>query len=326
MPRTPALLSLLHATVAVAMTAVAAPQHVGALRTAAAAPGHASTSRPNAGGARQATQPCPQCVEMNKPHGPFRIYGNTYFVGTNGLSSILIVSDQGHILIDGDLPESAPQIVTNIVALGFRLMDVKLILNSHDHHDHAGGIAELQRKTGAKVAASRASAKVMGQGHSDPDDPQFGLAPAYPAVRNVQTIKDGETLKVGPNSITAHFTPGHTPGGTTWTWKACEKSRCRLIVYADSLTAVSAEGFLFSNSKTYPNAVEDFHKSFTVLKTLPCDILLTPHPGASDMWPRLDQASRTGSTESWVDPTACQRFAETAETNLNKRLADEVRR
>ena len=256
-------------------------------------------------------------AEMNVPHAPFRIYGNTYFVGTNGLSSILI---------DGDLQESVPNIVSNIRALGFRLEDIKLILNSHDHHDHAGGIAELQKRSGAKVAASKLSAHVLSQGHADPNDPQFATQPPIPAVRNVQVIKDGETLKVGPNSITAHFTPGHTPGSTSWTWKACEKSRCRLVVYADSLTPVSAEGFLFSNNKGYPTVVDDFHKSFAVLKNLPCDILLTPHPGQSDMWPRLDAATRIGDTEAWVDPTACQRYAEKAEVSLNKRLADEVRR
>lgn len=156
------------------------------------------------------------------PQQAFRIYGNTYYVGTHGLSSVLIASEGGHVLIDGALPESAPLIAANIRSLGFRIQDVKLILNSHAHFDHAGGIAELQRLSGARVAASRWTADVMKKGEVPRDDPQFGALRPIARVARVETFEDGETLRAGSLAVTAHLTPGHTPGGTSWTWRSCE--------------------------------------------------------------------------------------------------------
>src|SRR5512146_154490 len=126
--------------------------------------------------------PCASCAEWNAPQPPFRIFGNSYWVGTHGLGSILITSPQGQVLIDGALPESAPSILASIRALGFRVEDVKLILDSHAHFDHAGGIAERQRAAGAQVAASPWSARVMERGASDASDPQYGVLRGYPAV------------------------------------------------------------------------------------------------------------------------------------------------
>jgi metallo-beta-lactamase class B len=221
---------------------------------------------------------CKDCAAWNVTQAPFRIYGNTYYVGVRGLSSILITSDQGHILIDGDLPESAPKIAASIRGLGFRLEDVKLILNSHVHFDHAGGIAALQKLSGAEVAASAASTRVLRSGRSGPDDPQFGQLSAIPRVDRVRVVLNDETLRVGPLEVTAHFTPGHTTGGTSWSWRSCEQARCLNIAYVDSLTPVSADTFLFTRNATYPNVLKDFEQSFATISALPCDILLTPHP------------------------------------------------
>src|SRR5690242_14724323 len=203
--------------------------------------------------AAQPTPGCPSCAEWNAPQRPFRIYGNTYYVGTHGLSAILLTSKDGDVLIDADLPESAPIIIANIRALGFRVEDIKLILNSHAHFDHAGGIAALQRAFGARVAASPWSARVLERGASIPGDPQYGVLSSYSPVPHVQVIADGETLYVGPLALTAHFTPGHTPGGTTWTWRSCDGNRCLDLMYADSQTPVSADGFSFTHSDTYPS-------------------------------------------------------------------------
>src|SRR5690242_13816981 len=165
---------------------------------------------------------CPSCAEWNTPQQPFKVFGNTYWVGTHGLGAILVTSPQGHVLIDGGLPQSAPLILANIRALGFRVEDVKLILNSHVHYDHAGGIAELQRATGAAVAASPWSAAALEHGTSGPSDPQYGLLASYAPVSNVRTFADGDTLRVGPLALVAHFTGGHTPGGTSWSWHSCD--------------------------------------------------------------------------------------------------------
>jgi len=255
------------------------------------------------------------------PQKSFRIFGNTYYVGTHGLSSILITSPRGHVLIDGGLPESAPLILANIRSLGFRAEDVKLILNSHAHYDHAGGIEALRGATGASVAASVWSARVIEAGKSIAGDPQLGLVLPYPNVPSVRVIADGQVLKSGDVELTAHFTGGHTPGGTTWSWKSCEGERCLDLVYADSQTPVSADDFLFTKSATYPTAIADFEHSFSVLQGLSCDVLLTPHPGASNLFERF--AVRDSGGGGLVDREACRRLAANARKQLADRIAKE---
>ena len=267
---------------------------------------------------------CPRCPEWTESQLPFRVYGNTYYVGTRALSSILITSDAGHVLIDGAVAEAVPQLVANIRALGFRVEDIRLILNSHDHFDHAGGLAAIQRLSSAEVAASAPSARVLMQGHSDPDDPQYGSLPRGPEpLAHVRVIRDGETVSVGPLRLTAHLTPGHTPGGTSWTWSSCEAGRCLHIVYADSLSAISAPGFRFSGSTDYPSAMQDFAKSFAILEALPCDILLTPHPEVAGTLVRLKQREGGAAPDAFVDPGACRRYALAARSDLQKRIAQE---
>ena len=263
-----------------------------------------------------------QRLRWNEPQEPFKVFGNTFYVGPKGVSALLVTSDAGHVLIDGGLPESVSQIVGNIRTVGFRIEDVKLILNSHVHYDHGGGVGELQRLSGAAVAARDASARVFETGKSGPDDPQFGLLPEIARIAKVQVVKDGETLRVGPLALTAHATGGHTPGSTSWTWRSCEGSRCLDLVYADSLTAVSADGFQFSRSTTYPSAVRDFEAGFAFLSDVSCDILITPHGEASDLWNRLARREK-GEADALVDRTACRRYAEGAQKRLQTRLASE---
>jgi metallo-beta-lactamase class B len=258
-----------------------------------------------------------------QPQAPVRIFGNTWYVGTRGLSAILITSPTGAVLIDGAMPESAKDIANNITSVGVRLDDVKLIVNSHAHVDHAGGIAELQRRTGATVAALPWAAEALRSGKKRPGDPQFETPMAPPErVANVRTIKDGEVLTAGAVTITAHKTAGHTPGGTTWTWRSCEDSRCVDIVYADSMTAISADGFRFSDNKTYPQAIDDFTKGIAFLRTASCDILLTPHPEASDLWGRVERRD-AGERDALIDRSQCVRYADRANAQLQKRLETE---
>lgn len=255
---------------------------------------------------------------------PFKVYGNTYYVGTQALSSILITSSAGHVLIDGTVAEAAPQIIASIRALGFKVEDIRLLLNSHPHFDHAGGLAALQRLSGAAVDASAPSARVLAAGRSGPDDPQFGSLPRGPEpLRHVHIIKDGQTVAVGPLRLTAHLTPGHTPGGTSWTWRSCERDRCLNIVYADSLTAVSAPGFKFSDNTRYPSVMQDFASSFATLSALPCDILLTPHPEGSDTLGRLERRDGAADPDAFIDPNACRQYAASARAALEKRTAQE---
>ena len=274
--------------------------------------------------AQSPTSSCTQCVEWNKPQAPFRIYGNTYYVGPHGLGSILITTEAGDMLIDGALQESAPVIAANVRALGFKMTDVKFILNSHVHYDHAAGIAELQRLSGATVVASKWSAAVLKSGKPDREDPQYDLLPAIQRVEHVQEIHDGESLHLGSLVMTAHATPGHTPGGTSWTWRSCENDTCLDMVYADSLSPVSAEGFKFSSSVTYPDVMQDFQKSYQFLRTTPCDILLTPHAEASNFWERVEAREKGVKPDPLIDANACRKLADDSSAKLQERVKAEA--
>ena len=167
-------------------------------------------------------------------------------------------------------------------------------------------------------AASPSSARVLEAGTPGPDDPQYAIALRFPAVRGapVRELADGDTLRVGTLVLRAHFTAGHSPGGTSRSWRACEASECRDFVYADSQTPVSADGFLFTQSASYPGALADFKRGFAVLERLRCDVLVTPHPGASQLWERLEAGALR-------DPEACRRYVANARVQLARRVATE---
>ena len=267
---------------------------------------------------------CGDCDDWNKPREPFKIFGNTYFVGTDGLSAILITGDAGHVLLDGGLEQSAALIDANIRKLGFKTEDVKLIVNSHGHYDHAGGISALQRASGATVAASPSGANALQRGENTTDDPQYGFGKefnGFPPVKNVKVIKDSEVLRVGSVAITANFTPGHTPGSTTWTWQACEGSRCLAMVYADSISAISAPGFRFTDQ---PGLVAGMRRSITRVGELPCDIVVSTHPSATNLDAKIRKRAelKGAGPDPFVDH-GCKVLAAGAMKALEARIADE---
>jgi len=270
---------------------------------------------------------CGNCAAWNQPHAPFKVFGNTWYVGTAGLSSVLVTGPKGHILIDGDLPQSAPQIARNIAALGFRIEDVKLILNSHPHFDHAGGIAWLQRQSGAQVAASAAAVRVLEAGENPADDPQFenlkGIS--MPRIPHVRGVRDGETLAVGPLRITAVLTPGHAPGGASWRWRSCEtsggKETCHDVVFADSLNAVSDDDFRFTGDAHHPDRVPGFRAVIEKVAALPCDIVISAHPDGADVLEKAD--ARKDGVNPFIVPGACRAYADAATQRLNARIDKE---
>jgi metallo-beta-lactamase class B len=282
-----------------------------------------------AAGAQAADTPdainCESCAAWNKPQAPFNVYGNTWYVGTAGLSALLVTSPQGHILLDGALPQSAPQIEKNIAALGFRIKDVKLIVNSHAHWDHAGGIAALQRASGAVVAASASGAEGLRSGTNVKDDPQYEAEHAthMPKVAQVKVVADGETLSVGPLRLTAHLTPGHIPGGTTWSWRSCENGKCADVVYAESLTAVSSDDFHFTGDAQHPDISASFLASVDTVRKLPCDIVISTHPSFTQTFEKL--AARTPANNTFLSQGGCRAYADAAEKALVKRLDSERR-
>ena len=267
---------------------------------------------------------CGDCDAWNQPREPFKLFGNSYYVGTDGLSAILIVGDAGHVLLDGGLEQSAAVIDANIRKLGFKTEDIKLIVNSHGHYDHAGGIAALQRASGATVAASPSGADALQRGENTTDDPQYGFGKAdngFPAVKNVKVIKDSEVLRIGNIAITAVFTPGHTPGSTTWTWRSCEGTNCLNLVYADSISAAAAPGFKFTAK---PEVVNLFRRSITRLSELPCDIVVSTHPSATNLDGKLKKRAelKGAGPDPFVDH-GCKALAATAMKGLEARIAEE---
>ena len=262
---------------------------------------------------------CDNCERWNEPQEPFRIYGNTWYVGTSGLSSLLIETAEGLILIDGGLPQSAALIDANIRGLGFDPREITAILLSHAHFDHAGGIAALQRFSGATVYTSLEGVKTLESGQLQTNDPQFvegSEDSGIPAVKNVVALADRENVSVGGVDVMAVYTPGHTPGGTSWAWESCALDTCYDMVYADSLTAVSAQGYRFSDGPAANQLID----SAGAIADLDCDILMSPHPFFFGMQEKLE---RRAEGNPFVNNVACMIYAENALGWLEQRLHSE---
>lgn len=248
------------------------------------------------------------------PAPPVRVFGNTYYVGTCGITALLVVSEQGHVLIDSGPTGAAPLVAANIRALGLKPEDVKWIITSHPHHDHVGGVAELKRLTGAQLAASAAARPALEQGKNDWRDPQAASTDTWASAKVDRIMTDGEELVLGPIALTLHTTPGHAPGSTSWTWRSCAGAACHDMAYVDSVTAVSSGDYKYSQHAVYSDV---FARSLGKIAALPCDLLLTPHPGASALFARL------AAKAPLADPDACLKYAQAGQDGLEERLRSE---
>jgi len=254
-------------------------------------------------------QPAEQRAKWNGPREPFRIAGNLYYVGTSGLSAYLIAGPRGHVLIDGALPESAPLIAANIRKLGFRLTDVKYLLSNHSHVDHAGGLAELKRLTGARMISSAADKPDLEAGttigRTDIAD--------FPAVKVDRVVGDGDRVTLGPIALTAMLTPGHTKGATSWIADIDGKR-------AIFVSSISVAGQKLVNNADYPGAAADFRTSFAKLRALKADIYLSYHAEAFDLDAKQAKA-RAGAKGAFVDPDELSRQVDLAEKAFEATLA-----
>ncbi len=257
---------------------------------------------------------CKDWDEWDKPAPPVRIHGNTYLVGTCGISAILVASESGHVLIDSGTEAGAELVADNIRQLGFRLTDIKFLLMSHEHIDHVGGIARLQQLTGATLVASAPAEKVLNTGLPSTDDPQAGMHPPFPAASVGRTVEDGDEIRLRDLNLTAMTTPGHTPGALSWRWESCDGGVCRTMVYADSLSPVSRDDYKFSE---HPDYLEAYRASIAKIADSRCEILLTAHPSASEMRDRM-----TGKAPLF-DENGCRNYAASLTKRLDERLAKE---
>jgi metallo-beta-lactamase class B len=263
--------------------------------------------------------PTPHAAEWMARQTPLRIWGDTYYVGTGGLSVVLISTRAGLILVDASMPQSAPLVEAHIRRLGFALKDIKYVLITEPHFDHAGGAAAIARDSGATVVASPATARVLRSGRPAPDDPQAAQLRAFPPVGRIREIADGQSVTLDGVAVTARYTPGHTAGSTSWTWSDSEGGRRLAIVFAASLNPVSAEGFRFSDTPL----PQVFRASARRLAALPCDILVSAHPDNSGADRKLQALARRRTPNPFIDPGACRDYAARAEAALNARLAKE---
>jgi metallo-beta-lactamase class B len=256
---------------------------------------------------------------MNQPAEPYRIAGNIYYVGASDVTSYLIATPEGLMLLDGGFVETAPMIEANIQKLGFKLKDVKVLLNSHAHTDHAGGLVELQRATGAKFFAAEREVPLLALGGKG--DFYFGDKALFPPIQADHTLRDGDSVTLGGTTLIAHLTPGHTMGNTTWTTKVREGDRTYDVAFVGS-TSVLEEGILTRNA-AYPEIAADYARTFRVLKSLPCDVFLGSHASFFD-GPAKAKRLREGAKENpFVDPQGYREYVARSERKFEEQLRRE---
>ncbi len=245
---------------------------------------------------------------------PFQVIGNIYYVGPAGISSFLITTPTGHILLDGGLPESAPLIEKNIAKLGFKVSDVKLLMNSHAHYDHCGGLAELKRLSKARLIASEPdSATLNSGGQAD----AIGF-PKFPAVQVDRVVKDGDTVELGKVELTAHLTPGHTKGCTTWTTTAEEAGKTYKVVFYCSTSVVDK----LVGNKAYPNIASDYKATFAKLRRIPCDVFLAPHAGMFNLQEKLAK-HHGGQSNPFIAPDEIRAYIDDSEREFQTALKEQ---
>jgi metallo-beta-lactamase class B len=250
----------------------------------------------------------------NKPVTPFRIAGNLYYVGATEVSSFLITTPEGHFLLDGGFAETAPQIERNIAELGFKLTDVKVLLNSHAHFDHAGGLAELKKLTGAKFLASERDAPLLRSGGHG--DFRFGETLTFPPIEPDQIVHDREAIRLGNQTMIAQLTPGHTKGNTTWTTKIHDGNKLYDVVFVGSQSALD---YKFVGQESYPRIKGDFEKSFVLLNQLPCDIFLASHGSLFHFVEKHERLLR-GDAQAFIDPDGYNRYLRESEQEFRDKL------
>ncbi len=250
-------------------------------------------------------------IDWNKPFPAHKIVGNMYFVGSEQLGSFLMTTPEGNILINSDYEETVPVIRAAVETLGFKFTDIKILLGSHANPDHMTGDAMVKQLTGATVMA---------------------MAEDVPALQNIRpggkphpidrTLHDGDTVTLGGTTLTAHLTPGHTKGCTTWTFKTTENGKSYDVVIVGSLSLNAA---VLVNNPTYPNIQEDFIKSFKVMRSLPADVFVGSHNGFYQMtqkYARLDK----GGPNPYIDPAGYKALIDSSERAFNDQLKSSTAR
>lgn len=263
------------------------------------------------------------------PFPPFHIAGNLYYVGSSDVTAFLLTGPDGHVLIDGGYPETAPLIVKSISELGFAISDVKILLNSHAHFDHAGGLKELQDASGAQLWISDGDAEAIASGGAHDPSATFlpmkmlGFLSRYPAPRIDHRFQDGATIRLGPLALTAHVTAGHTRGCTSWSFPVLDGERELQALSICSLSLLP--GMRFVEPEKYPGIRADFERSFVTLRVLPADIFLGAHASFFDMHRKLGERATPEDPAPFVDRAGYLEFIDQAENRFRQEVASQRR-
>jgi metallo-beta-lactamase class B len=257
-------------------------------------------------------------VKWNTPTEPFKMIGNVYYVGTDSLASYLITSPQGHILVDTVMPEATSQIKASVEKLGFKITDIKYLLNTHAHIDHAGGLAEMKQASGAQLVAGEADKPLLEGGYYPGAREETALA--FPPVKVDRTVREGDTVTVGDVTLTARETPGHSPGCTSWSFTVRDGDATRsVLIFCSGTVALNR---LVTNP-TYPGIVTDYRKTFARAKEMKPDVLLAPHP---EMYKMAEKRAKfgDGAFNPFVSPGEFNAYAATLEKAFEEGLAKQT--
>ena len=257
-------------------------------------------------------------VKWNKPTEPFKVIGNVYYVGTDGLASYLITSPQGHILVDTVMPEATSQIKANIEKLGFKVTDIKYLLNTHAHIDHTGGLAEMKAASGAQLVAGEADKPLLEGGYYPGAREETALN--FPPVKVDRTVREGDKVTVGDVTLIARETPGHSPGCTSWEFSVKDGDATRsALIFCSGTVALNR---LVTNP-THPGIVTDYRKTFARAKDMKVDVLLAPHPEMYRMQDKRAMLS-DGAPNPFVNPGEFNAYAATLEKAFDDALAKQT--
>ena len=256
--------------------------------------------------------------KSNMPVEPFKIIGNVYYVGASEVTSFLITTPDGNFLLDSGFAETVPQIRDNIKKLGFKLEDVKFLLNSQSHYDHSGGLAELKKLTGAKMVASEGDREALEKG--DHDNFAWGDTKTYSPVKVDRTVKDGEELTLGGVKMKALITPGHTRGCTTWTIDVPDHGRTYSVVFVCS---ASIPGYKLVGNEKYPTIIADYETTFTKLKQLKPDVFLAAHGSFFDLLGKAEKLRNGANPNPFIDPVGYAEYVASAEKTFRDQVARE---
>jgi metallo-beta-lactamase class B len=263
--------------------------------------------------------------DWSLPFEPRRIIGNIYYVGSNMISSFLITTPAGHILIDTGHIQMLPMVEANIEKLGFRVKDVKILLNSHAHVDHCGGFAEFKRRTGATIVVSKPDGEMMMQGgkndYADNGVYENGDNLDYEPIKPDHFIADGEHVDLGGTTLTAHLTPGHTKGCTSWSMRAHEAGKDYDVLFLCGLTV---SPYKLTNNDHYPNIVQDAQNSLMRLRGMHADVLLAPHDFYFNLQSKAAR-QKEGAPNPFIDPTELGRHLTEMENDFQQALQAQER-